>query len=185
MSEQRLSNKEFVARAIFLPAMLDSNGNVSLAAFKLRHNEGYFSVARMAVGGWMEDIRRIPTSPTRQLGGYCKMGGGGIRALGFAFNKTDNVAFNVEDRATDTNKSHAGIILTFSEKVLKGDKAEVLKPLPTGVSATGLLLRVQTKLSQLAAKNYVTIGHVFGGGDEGVVEGSTEVNIQETPTTTP
>lgn len=125
MSEQRLSDKEFVARAIFLPAMLDNNSNVSLAAFTLRHNEGYFSVARMAVGG--------------------------IRALGFAFNKTDNAAFDVEDRATDTNKSHAGIILTFSEKVLKGDKAEVLKPLPTGVSATGLLLRVQTKLSQLAA----------------------------------
>lgn len=178
MSDVKLYNTEFVARAIFLPAMLDSNGNVSLAAFTLRHNEGYFSVARMAVPGWMEDIIRIPTTPNRQLGGYCKMGVGNIRNLRFFYGEKNDVAFEVEDKSSETNRSHAGIILMLSEKTLKGDKAEILKPLPTGVSATGLLLRVQTKLSQLAAKNYVTIGNVFGGGDQGVVEGSATVNIQ-------
>ena len=82
MSENKVLDIEFVARAIFLPAMLDSNGTLSLAAFSLRHNEGYFSVARMAVEGWLEDIKRIPTSSTRQLGGYCKMGVADIRHLG-------------------------------------------------------------------------------------------------------
>lgn len=153
MSEKKLLDSEYVARAIFLPAMLDSNGNVSLAAFSLRHNEDYFSVARMAVEGWLDDIRRIPTSTTRQLGGYCKMGVGDIRGLGFDYDEKNKVAFDVEDKATIVNKSHAGIMLMMSEKLLKGDKSAVLKPLPMGVSATGLLMRIQTRLSQLAGKS--------------------------------
>ena len=92
MSEKKLLDSEYVARAIFLLAMLDSNGNVSLAAFSLRHNEDYFSVARMAVKGWLDDIRRIPTSTTRQLGGYCKMGVGDIRGLGFDYDEKNKVA---------------------------------------------------------------------------------------------
>ena len=157
MCDKKLLDTEFVARAIFLPAMIDSNGNVSLAAFSLRHNEAYFSVARMAVDSWMDDIMRIPTSATRQLGGYCKMGIGDIRNLGFSYNDNNNVAFDVEAKATDTNKSHAGIILTFGENALKGDKSLVLKPLPTGISAPGLLMRIQAKLSQLAGKSYIAI----------------------------
>ena len=153
MSEKKLLDSEYVARAIFLPAMLDSNGNVSLAAFSLRHNEDYFSVARMAVEGWLNDIRRIPTSTMRQLGGYCKMGVGDIRGLGFDYDEKNKVAFDVEDKATIANKSHAGIMLMMSEKLLKGDKSAVLKPLPMGVSATGLLMRIQTRLSQLAGKS--------------------------------
>lgn len=155
MSDKRLLDTEHVARAIFLPAMLDSNGDVSLAAFTLRHNEGYFSVARMAVEGWLDDLKRIPTSATRQLGGYCKMGVGDIRNLGFTYNEKDEVAFDVEDKATTTNKSHAGIQLLFGENTLKGDKEAVLKPLPMGVSAVGLLMQIQTKLSQLAGHSYI------------------------------
>ena len=163
MSDKRILDAEHVARAIFLPAMLDSNGNVSLAAFTLRHNEDYFSVARMAVEGWLEDIKRIPTSATRQFGGYCKMRVGDVRSLGFTYNEKNEVAFDVEEKATPTNKSHAGILLLFGENMLKGDKDAVLKPLPTGVSAAGLLL-IQSKLSQLASKSFVS--------------GSTEVNIE-------
>ena len=176
MSNQKILRAEHVARAIFLPGMLDSNGNVSLAAFSIRHNEDYISVARMAVTSWLEDIRRIPTLPTRQLGGYCKLNVGDIRNLGFIYNKNNEVAFDVEDKATAKNKSHAGIVLFFGEKTLKGDKTAVLKPLPTGVSATGLLMRIQAKLSQLAGKSYITIGNVFGDGDEGLVRGNAEVN---------
>lgn len=65
--------------------------------------------------------------------------------------------FDVEDKSTTTNKSHAGILLLFGENMLKGDKDVVLKPLPTGVSATGLLLMIQSKLSQLAGKSYIAI----------------------------
>ena len=168
MSEKRLLDAEHVARAIFSPAMLDSNGNVSLAAFTLRHNEGYFSVARMAVEGWLDDLKRIPETPLRRLGGYCKMEVGEIRRLGFVYDEEYKIGFDVEDKATTTNMSHAGIIIIMSEKTLKGDKSDVLKPLPTGVSATGLLMRIQTKLSQLAGKSYVSIENIYVGGSEGV-----------------
>ena len=178
MSDKRLLDAEYVARAIFLPAMLDSNGNVSLAAFALRHNEDYISVARMAVDGWMEDIRQIPTSPMRQLGGYCKMGVGDIRNLGFTYNEKSKVVFDVEDKAKTTNKSHAGILLLFGGNTLKGDKDAVLKPLPTGVSATGMLMMVQSKLSQLASQSYIAMTNVFGGGNNGEVSGSATVNIE-------
>ena len=165
MSEKGLLDAEHVARAIFLPAMLDSNGNVSLAAFTLRHNEGYFSVARMAMEGWMDDIKRIPTTPTRQLGGYCRMGVGDIRNLGFLYDDENIVAFDVKDKSTSANKSHAGIVIEMSENILKGDKSDMLKPLPLGVSATGLLMRIQTRLSQLAGKAYVSIDNVYGGNE--------------------
>lgn len=178
MPNIKLPDTEHVARAIFLPAMLDSSGKVSLAAFTLRHNEGYFSVSRMAVDGWLEDIKRIPTSPTRQLGGYCKMGVCNIRGLGFVYDEENEVAFDVENKATDSNKSHAGIIVVLSENTIKGDKTVLLKPLPTGVSATGLLMRIQTKLAQFAAKNYVTIGSVFGDGNEGIASGNGTLKIE-------
>ena len=157
MFDDKLPDTEYVARAIFLPAMLDSNGNVSLAAFSLRHNEDCISVARMAVAGWLEDILRIPTSATRQYGGFCKMRVGDIRDLGFTYNDESEIAFVVKDKATEANKSHAGIVLIFGENTLKGDKTAVLKPLPTGISAPGLLMRIQTKLSQLAGKSYIAI----------------------------
>lgn len=164
MPDKRLLDAEYVARAIIMSTMLDSSGNVSLAAFTLRHNESYISVARMAVEGWLEDLKRIPTSATRQFGGYCKMGVGDIRNLGFIYNEKNEVAFDVEDKATITNKSHAGILILFGENTLKGDKETVLKPLPTGVSATGLQMLIQSKLSQLASKSFVS--------------GSTTVNIE-------
>lgn len=118
MSEKRLLDAEHVARAIFSPAMLDSNGNVSLAAFTLRHNEGYFSVARMAVEGWLDDLKRIPETPLRRLGGYCKMEVGEIRRLGFVYDEEYKIGFDVEDKATTTNMSHAGIIIIKFTKCL-------------------------------------------------------------------
>ena len=104
MSDKRLLDTERVARAIFLPAMLDSNGKVSLAAFTLRHNEGYFSVARMAVEGWLDDLKRIPSSATRQLGGYCKMGVGDIRNLGFTYNEKDETTDIVSNTPQEIDK---------------------------------------------------------------------------------
>ena len=87
------------------------------------------------------------------------MGVGDIRNLGFTYNEKSEVAFDVEDKATTTNKSHAGILILLSENTLKGDKEAVLKPLPTGVSATGLLMMIQTRLSQLACQSYMAIAN--------------------------
>lgn len=155
MSDNRLPDSEFVARAIFLPAMIDQAGHVSLAAFSLRHNEGYFSVARMAVDGWMKDICGISTTPSRRLGGYCKLNVGDIRSLGFSYGDSVEVTFEVEAMPSANNKSHAGISVLFAESVLKGDRKEMLKPLPEGVSSTSLLMRIQMRLSGLADKSFV------------------------------
>lgn len=157
MSDKCLLDIEDVIRALFAPSMLDNNGMVSLAAFKLRHNEDYFSVARMSVDGWMDDIKRIPQNPQRQLYGYCKMNVGGIRKLGFKHDENNEIGFDVQDKSSESNKSHAGITILFGENILKGDKAEVLKPIPHGVSAIGLLMRIQTKLVQLANENIVKL----------------------------
>ena len=108
------------------------------------------------------------------------MGVGEIRSLSFAYDKENKVDFDVEDKATTTNKSHAGIMLMLSNNILKGDKSDMLKPLPIGVSATGLLMRIQTKLSQLAGKSYITLDNIFGGGNKGAVSGTATVNIQVT-----
>ena len=107
------------------------------------------------------------------------MGVGDIRSLGFVYEEENVVAFDVEDKATATNKSHAGIMLMMSDNMLKGDKSDVLKPLPTGVSATGLLMRIQTKLSQLAGKSFIAFDNIIGGSNKAEVQGSTTVNIQE------
>ncbi len=85
------------------------------------------------------------------------MGVGNIRNLDFTYNQEHKVAFDVIDKATTKNKSHSGIELLFGEDTLKGDKTAVLKPLPTGISAPRLLMRIQTKLSQLAGKSYIAI----------------------------
>lgn len=155
MSDKSIFDVENVARAIFHPSMLDANGNVSLSSFVLRHNESYYSVARMAIDGWMNDIKLIPQNPQRQLCGYCKLNVGEVRNLGFTHDENSKVVFDVQDKSSSANKSHAGIEVLLGEDVLKGDKTTILKPLPSGVSASGLLLRIQTKLVQLACKNYV------------------------------
>ena len=85
------------------------------------------------------------------------MGVGDVRNLGFTYSEKNEVAFDVEDKATTTNKSHAGILLIFGENILKGDKDALLKPLPLGVSATGLLMMIQMKLSQLAGQSYMSM----------------------------
>lgn len=65
------------------------------------------------------------------------------------------------------SKSHAGILLVFGENTLKGDKVAVLKPVPSGISATGLLMRIQSKLSQLASKSYIAFAETNSTPSEG------------------
>ena len=156
MSQIRLLNEENVARAIFLPEMMEDGGVISYSAFTLRHNESYFSVARMAVDSWLEDIKRIPQNDTRILGGYCRMNVGTIRAIDFR-NDGDTLTFDVEDKSSQKNLSHAGIVVTFGGGQLRGDKHLVLKPIPANISASRLLMRIQSRLAKIASMDFVAL----------------------------
>ena len=147
---------ESVARAIFSPAMIDSTGNISKAAFGLRHNESYISVARMSVNGWLDDIKSIPETPTRQLFGYGQLIVGEIRSIDVSF-FDKQIVFDVEDKSTVNNKSHAGIIVQYDDVQLKGDKNLVLKPLQEHLPASMLLLKIQSKLANIANKKFVRL----------------------------
>lgn len=149
-----IDNAECVARAIFAPTMIDRAGNVSVAAFSLRHNEGFFSVARMSVAEWIDDIKSIPETPERKLDGYCKMNVGDIRSQ-FFFIKEEKVSLDVIDKATPKNKSHAGITISIKSRQAKGDKILILKPLETGMVASIIMAKVQSRLTEIANKDYV------------------------------
>ena len=151
---EMIENAENVARAIFAPAMIDRAGNVSVAAFSLRHNEGYFSVARMSVAEWMDDIKSIPETTGRKIDGYCKMNVGEIRNQDIVV-REDKISLDVIEKATPSNRSHAGITISLCAKQLKGDKTLVLKPLEKGMVASIIMAKVQSRLIGLANKEYV------------------------------
>ncbi len=128
----------------------------------------------MAIDGWLDDILRIPQTPQRRLYGYCKLNTGDIRKLCFSYDEENDIGFDVQDKSSSSNKSHAGIVILFGENFLKGDKTEVLKPLPSGISATGLLMRIQTRLAQLANENVFKIPEPQNDKDTEVKPGSTD-----------
>ena len=151
---------EYVARAIFAPAMIDRTGNLSAATFSLRHNEGYFSVARMSIAEWIDDIKGIPETPERRLDGYCKMNVGEIRKQNIIV-REDKVSLDVIDKATPGNRSHAGITISIKCKQLKGDRTLILKPLETGMVASIIMAKVQSRLTELASREYVRLPSIY------------------------
>ena len=151
-----IDNSEKIARAIFSPAMIDDEGRISKAAFSLRHNESYISVARMSIEGWLNDIKSIPVNSSRQLEGYGILIVGDVRTLEINF-FDKKVSFLVDDKSSSSNKSHAGIIIVYNEMLLKGDKNNGLKPLEKHIPASMLLLKIQTKLANIANKAFVRI----------------------------
>lgn len=149
-----IENNINVARAIFFPQMTDSAGNITRAVFSLRHNETYISVCQMCVGSWMDDMKAIPVNNGRDLVGYTILNVGDIRSQRFSHDG-HLVSFDVIDKHTNVNKSHAGIFILLDGNCLKGDKNSMLKPLPENTYAAPLLLRVQSRLLKLARKNYI------------------------------
>lgn len=154
MADKPLDNQENVARAIFSPLMIDENGNLSRAAFALRHNEDYISVAQTSVPSWLDDIYSIPENANRKLFGYCILNVHNIRSLTFPYRKYQ-VVFEVCEKHTPVNQSHAGIYVLLDEAVLKGDKKNILKNIPEDVAVDTLTMRYQKKLVDLAQINFV------------------------------
>ena len=147
-------DSENVARAIFCPLMVDNTGKLTKAAFFLRHNEDYYSVARMNIDSWQNDIQSIPGANDRIPYGYAIMNVGEIRSLELSFFDSSAI-FEVEDKSSLKNMSHAGITVCFEGKQLKGDKKLVLKPLKDNMPASILMLKIQSKLVNLANKSIV------------------------------
>ena len=159
MSEQQtaaINSAENVVRAIFSPAMIDNAGNISKAAFSLRHNEDYISVARISIEGWLNDIKSIPVSGNRKLVGYGKMKVCDIKSLDVPFFRKP-IVFDVEAKATKKNQSHAGITITYDGEQLRGDKVSFLKPVQEMYPTSMLMLKIQTNLANLANQNFIKI----------------------------
>ena len=154
MQQNKIQNEENVARAVFHSSMMEEGGTISYAAFTLRHNESYFSVARMTVSCWFDDIMKIPQSDTRQLSGYCRMNVGTIRAIGLQHG-SEMLSFDVVDKSSPTNASHAGIVVSYAGNQLKGDNKLILKPVPKDMSTSRILMRIQRKLTKIAQLDYV------------------------------
>ena len=148
-----LPGKENVARAIFSPMMIDDNGHIQRAAFMLRHNEDYISVCRMAIDSWHDDMLMIPQNSSRLLFGYAVMNVGEVRQLAF-YSANKKIGFDVVEKQTERNRSHAGIVISLDGSSLKGDKVLSLKPVPSDVSVDAIIMRYQKRLANLAQKGY-------------------------------
>ena len=149
-----LPSTEIVVRAVFSPLMINESGQLLRTAFSLRHNEGYISVCQMSKASWMDDVRSIPTNKNKVLEGYATLIVDDVRKLTFVHHgKT--VSFDVFDKSSMQNKSHAGIVIFYDSNALKGDKDLVLKDLPEDVSAPVVLLRAQRRLLKLANRRFV------------------------------
>ncbi|MBQ3691512.1 MAG: hypothetical protein II937_16815 [Bacteroidales bacterium] len=156
MIDKPLSDNEDVVRAIFSPLMIDENGNLSRAAFSLRHNEDYISVCRTSVPTWLEDVHSIPENENRKLFGYCVLNVFSVRSLGFYY-RNYNVCFEVCEKHTPKNKSHAGIFVLLNNQVLKGDRKTILKNIPEDVPSDALSMRYQRRLLDIAAKKFIVL----------------------------
>ena len=149
-----LDSSENVARAIFSPLMINESGQLLRSAFSLRHNESYISVCQMSKESWLDDVRSIPTNENRVLEGYATLTVADVRKLAFV-HQWKTVTFEVFDKSTELNKSHAGITISFDGNELKGDRNLTLKDLPEDVSAPVVLLRAQRRLLNLANRRFV------------------------------
>ena len=156
MTDNLLDNQEDVARAIFSPLMIDDEGNLSRAAFALRHNEDYISVAQTSISSWMNDLCSIPENENRRLYGYCLLNVKSIRELSFVYRKYQ-ATFEVVEKHTPSNPSHSGIYVLLDNAILKGDRKKGLKNIPEDVAVDTFTMRYQRKLVNLAQGNIVRL----------------------------
>ena len=102
-----IDNGEHVARVIFDPKMI-YEGRLLDAAFELRPQirESYYSVLRLSVDSWKDDIVRIPTHKNRRLWGYADILVKDIKEIDLEY-----VTFDVMAVDNASMPSHAGIFV--------------------------------------------------------------------------
>ncbi len=143
-----IEDSQNVARALFTPIMVNAQGKVLNAAFKLRSGikEEYISVMIMDIPTWLSDIEKIPQNENRKLYGYARMNAGQIRQAKF-----DAITFDVKECPTANILSHGGIFTYHENELIIGGQ-------PTKGEATGgMLLAIRNKLAQIAQEGLVVI----------------------------
>ena len=141
-----IPDTENVARAIFSPRMIIGD-EIQPAAFRLRAsiNEDYFSVMRLSIPSWLDDIKRIPQRQNRQLFGYAEMNVGEIRNI-----QLKNVTYDVHEIPNEAMLSHVGIyIMVKGENLIGGKKLENIQD---GEEQDFLILAIQRELVEIAQK---------------------------------
>ena len=141
-----IEGKEHVARVIFEPKMV-YEGRLLDAAFELRPQikESYYSVLRLSVDCWKDDVVKIPTYKNRRLWGYADMPVKDIREIDIEY-----VTFDVVAVDNASMPSHAGIFVSVNGKCLIG--GEKPQNLPEEATADFVLLAIRTQLIELAQR---------------------------------
>ena len=155
----QISDNENIARAIFSPQMINSDGEVLLAAFALRvfkdgRKEDYISVSRMSINNWMSDIKKIPQYKNRRLYGYTVLNVASIRKIDI---KVDDypIVFDVIDCSNDQYPSHAGITTTIEGNTITGGHNDFFDAVQIYEHEEFVMMAIQSELLSIAKFNLV------------------------------
>lgn len=142
--QSHVDDTEDVARMLFSPLFIDK-GQLSPTAFALRvfndTPETYISVLRTCFDCFLSDAEQIKPPYANTIYGYALLNVGEVR--GIKILSEQDIRFDVVPRGTGKLKSHAGIIVTIDQKLLKGGQ----RP-PS-------LLRIQNRLLRIAETRLV------------------------------
>ena len=155
----QISDNEKVARAIFSPQMINSDGELLLAAFALRvfkdgRKEDYISVSRMVINNWMSDIKKIPQYKNRRLYGYTVLNVDKIRKIDI---KVDDypIIFDVIDCSNAQCPSHAGITTKIDGNIITGGHNNFFDVLQINEPEDFVMMAIQSELLSIAKFNLV------------------------------
>ena len=154
-----LPDNENVARAIFSPQMISSDGNLLLSTFALRvfkdgTKEDYISVSRMSVNSWLTDINKIPQYKNRLLYGYATLNIGQIRLIKL-FADDYPIFFDTIDCSNADCKSHAGIIVQINGTTITGGHNPIFETLELNEPEDYIMMAIQAELLKIASPNLV------------------------------
>lgn len=155
----QIPDNENVARAIFSPQMINSDGELLLAAFALRvfkdgGKEDYISVCRMSVTSWMSDIENIPQYKNRRLYGYASLNVGSIRRIELKFEDYPAI-YDVIDCSNNQCPSHAGITTTIGGNIITGGQNVFFDVLEINEPEDFVMMAIQSELLAIARLNLV------------------------------
>ncbi|MBO7595946.1 MAG: hypothetical protein J6T70_02770 [Bacteroidales bacterium] len=155
----QISDNENVARAIFSPQMINSNGELLLAAFALRvfkdgGKEDYISVSRMSITTWMSDIKNIPQYTNRRLYGYSVLNVGEIRSINLMVEEHP-IIYDVIDYSNAKCPSHAGITTKIDDNTITGGHNALFDTLQINEPEDFVLMAIQSELLSIAKVNLI------------------------------
>ncbi|MBQ5538959.1 MAG: hypothetical protein IIU03_01835 [Bacteroidales bacterium] len=156
---EHLSDNENVARAVFSPQMISTDGSLLLSAFALRvfkdgTKENYISVSRMSADNWMSDIKKIPQYKNRLLYGYAALNVGKIRRIELSVDDFPMI-YDVVDCSTPASMTHAGIVVQLSGVTITGGHNNIFDVLQIDEPEDFVMMAIQAELLEIANPNLV------------------------------